>query len=98
MELLGRAVRQRGLRGIGWSGPYSLDDHALNMERRDRRVAGVARHSRNRFHDVHIFALSPDRVFSIERWIGGLGDKEVCVIRVWTAVGHRQPPRRVELD
>src|SRR5450759_2989294 len=70
MELFSRGIRRRGFRGIGWSGAYALDDHALNKDRRDRHVTNVVRHSRNRFHDVHIFALSPDRVFSVERWIG----------------------------
>src|ERR1700693_5241229 len=98
MELLGRGVRPWGFRSICWSGTYALDDHALNTDRRYRRVARVAWHLRDRFHYVHVFTLPPDRVFSVEGWISGLGDEKMRVVRVWTAVGHRQTPRRVELE
>jgi hypothetical protein len=98
MELFCRDIRRRGFRCIGWGGAYALNDHSLYVERRDRHVAGVARHLRNRFHDVYIFALSPDRVLSIERRIGGLGDKKVRVVGVRAAVRHGQPPRHIEFQ
>src|SRR5271169_3080226 len=98
MGLFGRSIRRSGFRSIGWSRAYALDDHALNMDRRYRRVACVTRHLCNRFHDVHIFALSPDRVFPVERRIGGLSDKKVRIVCIRATIGHRQAPRRIELE
>src|SRR5580692_5026491 len=95
-ESFDRSIRWRGFRSISRSRAYALDDHVLDVNRGDRRVARVAWNLRNRFHDVTVFALPPYRVLSVEGRIGGLGDEKMSVVRVRAAVSHRQTSRRVE--
>src|ERR1019366_8443535 len=64
----------------------------------DRHFAGVARNPRNRFDDVEIFALSPNCEVPVERRISRLGYEEVGVVRVGSAIGHRQASRGIEFE
>ena len=64
--LLGTGVRRHGFGSIGRRGADTLDDHVLDVHGSEGHIARIARHARDRFHHVRIFALSPDRVFSVE--------------------------------
>src|SRR5579872_5274147 len=70
----------------------------LDVNGGNRRIAGIAWNLRNGFHDLWIFTLSPDRIFSVKGRIGGLSDEKVRVIGVRAAIGHRQTSRRVKLQ
>src|SRR5579864_9329879 len=74
-----RWVRLRhGFGGIrrGWT--HALHDHVLDKHGCERFIAGVALDSRDGFYDVHIAALSPDRITAIQRSLRRLGNEELA--------------------